>query len=94
MELSWLREGDGAYNIAMTHETRELLAKALALPESERADLAGNLIASLDATVDPDADAAWQEEIARRSRELRSGKVATVSWEDVQKKALARLHGQ
>jgi hypothetical protein len=35
----------------MTQEARELLQKALALPENERAELAGNLIASLDATV-------------------------------------------
>ena len=46
----------------MTQEAHELLQKALALPENERAELAGNLIASLDATVDQDADAAWQQE--------------------------------
>ena len=50
----------------MTQEAHELLQKALALPESERAELAGNLISSLDTTVDPDVDAAWQQEIARR----------------------------
>jgi len=44
-------------------EARELLKKALALPDKERADLAGSLIASLDATVDENAEAAWQEEL-------------------------------
>jgi hypothetical protein len=33
-------------NFYMTHEAHELLETALALPESERAELAGNLISS------------------------------------------------
>jgi hypothetical protein len=47
-----------SYNFPMTQEARELLQKALALPDNERAELAGSLISSLDATVDPDVDAA------------------------------------
>ena len=39
----------------MTQEARDLLQKALALPENERAELAGNLLSSLDTTVDPGA---------------------------------------
>ena len=46
----------------MTQETQELLKKALALPEKERADLAGSLIESLDQTVDENAEATWQKE--------------------------------
>jgi putative addiction module component (TIGR02574 family) len=57
----------------MTQEAHELLQKALALPENERAELAGNLIASLDATVDQDVDAAWQQEVVRRLHEVQSG---------------------
>jgi putative addiction module component (TIGR02574 family) len=57
----------------MTCEAPELLEKALALPESERAELAGNLISSLDTTVDQDVDAAWQEEVVRRLHEVQSG---------------------
>ena len=57
----------------MTQEARELLQKALALPENERAELAGNLISSLDATVDQDVDAAWQQEVVRRLHEVQSG---------------------
>ena len=56
----------GRYNLGMTQEAHELLQKALALPENERAELAGNLISSLDATVDQDVDAAWQQEAAVR----------------------------
>ena len=73
----------------MTERTQQLLQKALSLPDNERAELAGNLIASLDTTIDPDADAAWQAEIARRADEMRSGKVSTVPWPQVQKKAAA-----
>ena len=78
----------------MTHDTQELLRKALTLPDKERAELAGNLIASLDAVQDPDVDAAWQEEIARRSHEVQSGEVKTVSWEAVQQKGRSLLNGE
>jgi putative addiction module component (TIGR02574 family) len=78
----------------MTHKAHELLEKALALPENERAELAGRLLSSLDATVDPDADAAWQQELVRRKQEVESGKVATVPWEEVQKKGRLLLHGE
>jgi putative addiction module component (TIGR02574 family) len=59
-----------------------------------RADLAGNLIDSLDDTVDEDAEAAWQAEIVRRLEEVRSGKVKTTSWDDVRRKGRALLDGQ
>lgn len=71
----------------MTERTQELLQKALSLPDDERAELAGSLIASLDTNIDPDVDAAWQAEIARRADEVRSGAVTTVPWPKVQKKA-------
>ena len=76
----------------MTQEAHELLQKALALPENERAELAGNLIASLDATVDQDVDAAWQQEVARRRHDVQSGKVETIPWEEVQQKGRTLLH--
>jgi putative addiction module component (TIGR02574 family) len=65
------------YNIGRTADAQELLQKALTLPDNERTELAGNLIASLDATIDPDVDAAWQAEIARRFHEVQSGQVQT-----------------
>jgi putative addiction module component (TIGR02574 family) len=78
----------------MTQETEKLLRQALSLPDSERAELAGNLIASLDANVDPDADAAWQEEVTRRWEEVRSGKVETIPWTSVQQRARKLLDGK
>jgi putative addiction module component (TIGR02574 family) len=88
--------GDGApraqgYDPLMMQEARELLKKAFALPEKERADIAASLIESLDQTVDENAEAAWQEEILHRLEEVRSGKVKTTSWDDVRQKARAVL---
>ena len=77
----------------MTHEATELLKKALALPPEERADLASTLIDSLDATVDDDVEAAWQEEIQRRMHDVRSGKVKTTPWEEVRDKAQKLVNG-
>ena len=78
----------------MTQEAHELLQKALALPENERAELAANLISSLDVTVDDDVDAAWQQEVARRLHDVPSGKVETISWEEVQRKGRTLLNGK
>jgi putative addiction module component (TIGR02574 family) len=78
----------------MTERTQELLQKAPSLPDDERAELAGNLIASLDTNIDPDVDAAWQTEIAGRADDLCSGKVSTVSWPEVQKEARSLLDGK
>ena len=78
----------------MMQEAQELLKKALALPDKERADLAGTLIESLDDTVDDDAEVAWQEEIVHRLEEVRSGKVKTIPWDQVQQKGHNLLHGK
>lgn len=64
----------------MTRETEKLLQEALSWSDSERAELAGNLIASLDTKIDSDVDAAWQQEVARRLDEVRSGSVNTIPW--------------
>jgi len=67
------------YNAAMTRDANRLLKKALTLSVSERADLAGSLIESLDHAQDKSARAAWDDEIARRMKELDSGRVKPVS---------------
>jgi putative addiction module component (TIGR02574 family) len=75
----------------MMQDAQELLKKALALPDKERADLAGSLIDSLDDTVDENAEAAWQEEIVRRLEDVPSGKVKTTSWDEVRQKGRTLL---
>jgi putative addiction module component (TIGR02574 family) len=78
----------------MTQETQELLQKALALSDKERAELAGNLISSLDTAVDEDVDTAWQQEVLRRHQDIEFGKVKTVPWEEVQQKGRTLLNGK
>ena len=75
-------------------DPNELLQKALALPEDERAELASTLIDSLDPVTDENVEAAWQEEISRRIEELRSGKVKTIPWDTVRKETRAILNGK
>ena len=67
-------------------EARELLKKALALPDNERAELAGTLLESLDTTIDEDADAAWQNEIVHRMEEIQSGKLTASPWSAVHRR--------
>jgi putative addiction module component (TIGR02574 family) len=78
----------------MMQDAQELLKKALALPDKERADLAGSLIDSLDDTVDENAEAAWQEEVVRRLEDVQSGKVKTTSWDKVRQKGRALLRNR
>jgi putative addiction module component (TIGR02574 family) len=75
-------------------EAGELLKQALTLSEKERAELASNLIDSLDPIVDSDAELAWQEEVARRLEEVESGKVKTISWDEVRRKGRTLLNGR
>jgi putative addiction module component (TIGR02574 family) len=78
----------------MTQRSLELLEKALALTEEERAELAGSLLQSLDQSMDEDAEAAWQKELGRRAEELKSGKAKTIPWGEVRGQMSTRLrHG-
>ncbi len=79
----------------MTHQATELLQKALSLSEEERAELAGSLIESLDTTIDEAAEAAWNQEIARRISDLDSGKAKTIPWKEVRSRISSKLtHGK
>jgi putative addiction module component (TIGR02574 family) len=57
----------------MTPATEELKTQLANLPVGERAELAHYLLDTLDETVDTDAEAAWDDELARREAEIRSG---------------------
>jgi putative addiction module component (TIGR02574 family) len=67
----------------------------LSLSEEERAELACSLIDSLDEKVDPGAQEAWDEEIARRIHELDSGKAKAIPWDEVRSRISSKLtHGK
>ena len=70
----------------------EKVAEMLALPETDRAYLAHQLIASLDDTVDTDAQTRWQGVIDRRSREMKEGKVSSRPMEQVLQDIRGKLH--
>ncbi len=70
----------------MTQEANDLLKKALALPDEDRAVLAGVLIDSLDPATESSTEEAWNQEIARRVEELDSGKAKTLPWDEVRRR--------
>jgi len=75
----------------MSPEVSDLLKRALALPADERAALANTLLDSLEApsqSVEP----AWDDEVARRMEDLKSGKAVTVPWEQLHRELLAMVN--
>lgn len=75
----------------MDRDSEALLKEALRLSESDRADLAGALLASLQAEEDADVEAAWRQEVAARVAGLEAGEVETIPWEEVRDQLFARL---
>lgn len=78
----------------MTSRANDLLREALTLPLDERADVAAELLASLDdaaAEHPADVEAAWAAEIERRARRVLAGETTGVPWEDVRRRAEADL---
>ena len=72
----------------MSDRARKLLQDAMELPLPERAELAADLLASLDGAPDADVEAAWASEIERRAREALANPDDDVAWETVR----AELH--
>ena len=80
----------------MTPRGQDLLRDALALPEAERADIAAELIASLDGPADDptDVESAWAVEIERRARRVLRGDSAGEAWSEVRRRIAAQLQTQ
>lgn len=78
----------------MTPDVSDLLRQALALPPEASASLASALLDSLDSTVDPAVEEAWNQEIARRIAEVDSGKAKPIPWEKARRQIAAMLHGR
>jgi putative addiction module component (TIGR02574 family) len=66
-------------------KTQAILEQALKLSPAERADVAEQLIASLDEGPDVDVEKAWQEEVRRRLQQIDRGEVQTIPWEQVRR---------
>lgn len=67
----------------MTDLVTELSKRARELPPEDRARLAEELLASLEVGLDPDVDAAWDEELRRRIAEVEAGVVKLVPVDEV-----------
>jgi len=78
----------------MTKPAEAVLAEALRLDPDARAQLAAELLASLDGPGDPDAESAWQVEIERRVAALEAGNLKLESWKDVKKRIEKEILGR
>jgi len=72
----------------MKKDAKAILEQALKLPPKSRAAIAGSLLESLDDVVDEDAEAAWAAEIAKRVREVKTGKAKMIPWPEVKKQLM------
>ena len=74
-----------------TPEIESVRSEALALPEVARAQLARDLVASLDGPEDSDVSRAWDIEICRRINEIENGTAQLLDPADVLNRARARI---
>lgn len=68
----------------MTQAAAAVLADAL--DEHARAELAAELLASLDGPADPDAEAQWAAEIERRVAAIEAGTAVLEPWDEVRRR--------
>jgi putative addiction module component (TIGR02574 family) len=71
----------------MTQTAEKLKAELVVLPVADRAELAHFLIRTLDEEEDPEVEAAWDAELARRGAEIKSD---TAEWRPAEE-VFARL---
>ena len=69
----------------MSVKIKQVIEDIKKLSAQERALIAHCLISSLDDVQDDDVEAAWVELAEKRLRELESGSVLGISWNEVKK---------
>ena len=72
----------------------KLRSEALRLPELERAELAHDLVKSLDAPADTDAVEAWEKELLRRLAEVDAGTAKLIDRDELRNRMRARMNGK
>ena len=80
----------------MANSTESLLREALALSDPERADLAAELLASLDDRVDDDPTSVgelWRSELERRGQRASSPHPVGEKWDDLRGRLSDELGG-
>jgi len=78
----------------MTDAARKYLPELLALPEDDRAELASELISSLDGPPDADWEATWLAEIDRRVAAAQKSGETGEEWSDVRARILRDLRSR
>ena len=78
----------------MTKPMASVLADALRLDDEARAELAAELLASLDSPADPDAERAWDAEIERRIAAIEAGTIPLEPWEQVRRRIEKEVLGK
>lgn len=78
----------------MSKATRSVFADALRLEPETRAELAAELLASLDGPQDPDAETAWDAEIERRVAAIEAGTIRLEPWADVKRRIEKEILGR
>ena len=78
----------------MTKPMASVLADALRLDDDSRAELAAELLASLDGPADPDAEGAWDAEIERRIAAIETGTIPLEPWEEVRRRIEKNILGR
>ena len=66
----------------MTSAARKLLDELLELPEAEQIEVASEVLARVE-NLDPEWEAAWLEELERRSAKFKAEPHSATSWPDV-----------
>jgi putative addiction module component (TIGR02574 family) len=78
----------------MTKGAQAVLADAPRLDLDARAELAAELLASLDGPADPDAEDAWQAEIERRVAAIEAGTAKLEPWPEVKRRIEKEILGR
>ena len=78
----------------MTKPIASVLADALRLDDEACAELAAELLASLDGPADSDAERAWDAEIERRIAAIEAGTIPLEPWEQVRRRIEKEILGR
>jgi hypothetical protein len=73
----------------MTGEAEAVLQNALALPDHDRADIAAELLASLETPAPGDLEtvrAQWGQELERRARRVLAGETVGEDWDGLRQR--------
>jgi hypothetical protein len=72
-------------------DTANLTSEALSLPVQQRAELAAQLLSSLDALTEPEIEALWLQEAAHRASQIDQGLSKLIPAEEVRRQGNALL---